>query len=270
VPANEMERERWNDERRTTVWPKRELLTDEVTPLLLAAASPQPGERIVDVGCGGGRSSLAAGRAVGAEGAVVGVDVSRGLLRLAEERRQSAGAANLSFVLADAQTDSFPGGPFDAAISQFGVMFFDDPVAAFANIRSQLRPGGRLAFACWQPLHANPWFFLDAVSPFVPPAPPPEPGSVATGPFVLADPVRTTAILEDAGFARVAHEAHELEAEAPEDSVLDDLQLSSLRVPEERLGEARAAAREHLAQFRISEGRWRFPIAFFIFTASTG
>jgi len=85
VPANEMERERWNDERRTTVWPKRELLTDEVTPLLLAAASPQPGERIVDVGCGGGRSTLAAGRAVGAEGAVVGVDVSRGLLRLAAD-----------------------------------------------------------------------------------------------------------------------------------------------------------------------------------------
>src|SRR3954469_20864542 len=137
-----MERERWNDERRITVWPKREVLTDEVTPLLLAAAAPQQGERIVDIGCGGGRSSLAAARAVGADGAVVGIDVSNGLLQLAEERRQAAGAANLRFVLADAPTDSSPGAPFDAATSQFGVMFFDDPVAAFANIRSQLRPGG--------------------------------------------------------------------------------------------------------------------------------
>ena len=68
----------------------------------------------------------------------------------------AAGADNVTFVLADAQTDSFPGAPFDAAISQFGVMFFDDPVAAFANIRAQLRPGGRLAFACWQPLRREP------------------------------------------------------------------------------------------------------------------
>lgn len=269
--ANASERERWNDERRYAVWPRRERLTDAVTPLLLDAVAAAEGERIVDIGAGGGRSALAAGRAVGPEGAVVGIDISEGLLRLAGERRSAAGADNVTFVLADAQTDSFPGAPFDAAISQFGVMFFDDPTAAFANIRSHLRPGGRLAFACWQPQEANRWYVHDAVAAFIPPPPPPppEPGQVATGPFSLAEVERTTRTLERAGFLDVRHVHHELDADAPEDTVLDELQLTTMGVPAERVPEAMAAARAYLDRFRIDGGLLRFPIAFVIFTAST-
>jgi ubiquinone/menaquinone biosynthesis C-methylase UbiE len=262
--ANESERERWNDERRYSVWPKRERLTDAVTPMLLETVDPRPGERIADIGMGGGRSSFAAGKAVGPSGAVVGIDISEGLLRLAGERRSASGADNVSFTLADAQTDPFPGAPFDAAMSQFGVMFFEDPVAAFANICAQLRPGGRLAFACWQAREANRWYFLDAVAEFVPPPTQQAP----TGPFSLADTAATTQVLERAGLAEVRHVHHELDAEAPEDTVLDDLQLSAMGVPEERLAEARAAAEAYLSPYRIGGGLSRFPIAFLIFTAS--
>jgi SAM-dependent methyltransferase len=267
VRANESERERWNDERRYSAWPKRERLTDAVTPLLIAAVGPAPGDRIADIGAGGGRSAFAAAQAVGPEGAVVGIDISEGLLRLAGERKASNGAGNVTFVLADAQTDPFPGAPFDAAMSQFGVMFFDDPVAAFSNIGAQLRPGGRLAFACWEPLEANRWFFLDAVREFVPPAPPPEPGHVPTGPFSLADTDATSALLERAGFTEVRYVQHKLDADAPEDTVLDDLQLSAMGVPPERMPEAMAAARDYLSQFRIDGELHRFPLAFLIFTA---
>jgi len=266
--ANEAERERWNDQRRYSAWPKRERLTDAVTPLLNDAVAPVPGERIVDIGAGGGRSAFGAGQAVGPDGEVVGIDISAGLLRLAGERKASNGAENVSFVLADAQTDQFPRAPFDAAMSQFGVMFFDDPAAAFANIGSQLRPGGRLAFACWQPLEANRWFFLDAVTEFIPPGPPPEPGHVPTGPFSLADAEATSELLERAGFAEVRHRQHTLEADAPEDTVLDDLQLSAMGVPPERMPEAMAAARDYLSQFRSDGELLRFPLAFLIFTAS--
>ena len=268
VRANESERERWNDERRYSAWPRRERLTDAVTPLLLAAVDPKPGERIADIGSGGGRSAFAAGEAVGPGGTVVGIDISEGLLRLAGERKAALGADNVTFVLADAQTDPFPGAPFDAAMSQFGVMFFDDPAAAFGNIGAQLRPGGRLAFACWQPLEANRWYFLDAVAEFIPPAPPPEPARVSTGPFSLADVEATTRLLERAGFARVRCTQHELDAEAPEDAVLDDLQLSTMGVPPERLPHAMAAARTYLSRFRIDDELLRLPIAFLIFTAS--
>ena len=267
--ANESERERWNDERRYSVWPRRERLTDAVTPLLLDALAAFAGERFVDIGAGGGRSALAAGRLVGPDGAVVGIDISEGLLRLAEERKAVAGTDNVTFVLADAQTDSFPGAPFDGAMSQFGVMFFDDPTAAFTNIRSHLRPGGRIAFACWQPLEANRWYFLEAVAELIPPAPPPDPGQVPTGPFSLAAVERTTQMLERAGFVDVRDAQHELDAEAPEDTVLDELQLTAMGVPPERVPEAMAAARAYLSRFRIDGGLLRFPIAFVIFTAGT-
>ena len=267
--ANESERERWNDERRYTVWPKRERLTDAVTPLLLDALAPTPGERILDVGCGGGRSALAAARAVGEGGSVVGLDLSTGLLALAEERRLEAGAANVSFVLGDAQVEHPPGPPFDAATSQFGVMFFDDPVGAFSNIRAHLRHSGRLVFACWQRLEANPWFFYEAVKPFVPAPPPREPGAAAPGPFAFGDAAYVTSVLEGAGFAEVAVKLHELGPEVPVDTVLDELQLTSMGVPEEELAEAMAAASAYMERFRVDGGLWRFPIAFQIFSATT-
>ena len=267
--ANESERERWNDERRYTVWPKRERLTDTVTPLLMEALSPAVGERVLDVGCGGGRSALAAARTVGSGGSVVGLDLSEGLLRLAEDRRADSDVENVTFVLGDAQVERLPGPPFDAATSQFGVMFFDDPVGAFANIRGHLRGGGRLVFACWQPLEANPWFFYEAVKPFVPPPPPRDPGAVAPGPFAFGDAAYVTSVLEDAGFVDVVRAPHELSPEVPVDTVLDELQLTAMGVPEDELDEAMEAAGEYMARFAVDSGLWRFPIAFQIFSATT-
>jgi len=267
VVANESERERWNDEQRYAVWPKRERLTSEVTPLLIEALAPESGEKILDIGSGGGRSAIAAAALVGGEGTVVGLDISHGLTRLARERAEAAGVGNLRFVVGDAQTDGVDGGPFDAAMSQFGVMFFDDPVAAFANIGDQLRPAGRIAFACWQPREANPWYFFDAIVEFVPEPGPPPASVVPAGPFSLGETVRTTDLLERAGFADVRCMPHRLAVLAPEDSVLDDLQLRLLGVPEGELAPAMEAARAYLRRFRIDDERFRFPLAILIFQA---
>jgi SAM-dependent methyltransferase len=267
--TNEAEHRRWNDDHWTTVWPKRERLTGEVTAYLLEAASLQPGERVLDIGYGGGMTSLAAARAVGRGGTVVGADISEPLSRLARRRAGEAGVGNVSFQLADMQTEQVDGGPFDAAISQFGVMFFDQPAVAFANIRRQLRPGGRIAFACWQSMAQNPWFFAPIVAGFVPPPPVPGPGKSQTGPFALADPDETTSILEAAGFTNVRREPYELETEAPEDSIFDDAQLVFMGVPEERFEAAQTAVATYLKQFKLDSGLSRFPLAFQVFRATS-
>jgi SAM-dependent methyltransferase len=142
VGANEFERRRWNDESWAALWPRRERLTDKVTEYLLAALALRAGERVLEVGSGGGKAALAAAEAVGGKGAVVGADLSAPLNRLAEQRVSEAGAGNVMFCLADVQTDTVEGGPFDAAMSQFGVMFFDEPIVAFSNIHAHLE-------ACW-------------------------------------------------------------------------------------------------------------------------
>ncbi len=267
--ANEAEHRRWNDDYWAAVWPKRERLTDEVTGYLLEAASLRPGQRVLDIGYGGGRSSLAAARAVGPEGAVVGADISEPLGRLARRRAGAAGLANVSFHLADMQTDRLDDGPFDAAISQFGVMFFDEPAVAFRNIRAQLVPGGRITFACWQSTDQNPWFFGPAVAEFVPPPPIPAPGKSPTGPFALADPERTTSILEAAGFTNVERWAHELEVEVPQDSIVDADHLVFIGVPEDKLQAAQVAVEARLGSFRLASGLSRFPLGFQIFRATS-
>jgi len=141
-------------------------------------------------------------------------------------------------------------------------------VAAFANIGAQLRPGGRLAFACWQPRNANSWYFFDSIAEFAPAPPPPEPGVVPPGPFALGDIARTTELLEHAGFADVRCTPHELIAVAPEDSVLDEAQLHFLGVPSDLLPTAMEAARAYMSRFRIDDERFRFPLAFQIFEAA--
>jgi SAM-dependent methyltransferase len=268
VTANEVERQRWNDELWTAVWPRRERFTDAVSPSLLDAAALQPGERVLDVGSGGGKTSLAAGLAVGADGAVLGADFSVALCELATRRATEAGATNVTFRVVDMQTGALGGEPFDVALSQFGVMFFDEPVTAFANIRAHLRPGGRLAFACWQPIDRNPWFFAPAVAEFLPPPPPPAPGKSPTGPFALGDLERTTEILLSAGFADVRSTAHELAVEVPEDSVVDKAQLEFMGVPPDHLDVAMTAVAEYMSQFVVSPTLSRFPLAFQVFEAT--
>jgi SAM-dependent methyltransferase len=270
VETNEAERTHWNDARWTAVWPKRERLTSEVTAYVLEAAALRPGERVLDIGCGGGGTSLAAAAAVGPDGAVVGADLSVPLLGLAGGRAAEAGVHHVQFHVVDMQLDAVPGAPFDVAISQFGVMFFDEPTVAFANIRAQLAPGGRIAFACWQEAEKNPWILYGLVAEFVPTPPPLAPGKSPTGPFALADPARTTGILEAAGFVDVRRTTHEFTVEAPQDAVLDDDQLTVIGVPDSSLAEAQARVDAHMAQFAVTTSISRFPLAFQVFEARVG
>ena len=161
-PNNDGQRRVWNDREFVERWKRRERGVEPLTAPLLARLALRPGERVLDIGCGGGNTTIAAAAAVGASGAAVGVDLSAALLELARERAVRAGVPQASFVVEDAQTGSIPGAPFDVAMSRLGVMFFSQPVTAFTNIRRHLRRDGRLVFLCLQEGEANP-----SVSPVV-------------------------------------------------------------------------------------------------------
>ena len=173
---------------------------------LLTAAALEPGERVLDVGCGNGAVSLEAARAVGPGGRVTGLDLSAPMLEVARRRAEEQGI-DVDFVQGDAQTASFDQ-PFDVVVSRFGVMFFDDPEVAFANLAKATRPGGRLCFVCWQEMFANEWIAVPAMAMVAHVGIPelPEPG--APGPFALADAQRTRGLLESAGWSEVTVEEH--------------------------------------------------------------
>jgi SAM-dependent methyltransferase len=199
----------WNEGAGQTWAELQALLDRQLQPLgraIMAALSPRPGERILDIGCGAGETSLELAFAVGPDGAVTGADISRPMLEVARRRTS---AANVTFVEADAQTFPFEPGAFDAAFSRFGVMFFADPSAAFANIRRALKAGGRLAFVCWRAPAENPIMTLPmmAAAPFQPAMDPPDP--TAPGPFAFADPDRVRRILTEGGFTDVALTPHD-------------------------------------------------------------
>ncbi len=166
------------------------------------------GERVLDVGCGTGRTSLELGRRVGPGGRVTGVDISAPMLGRARERARAAGADNVTFVGADAQTHGFEPASLDAAFSRFGVMFFADPVAAFTNLHGAIRAGGRLAFACWRALPENPWMAVPVMAAAQHVTLPLPASPDAPGPFAFADADRVRSILERAGFADVACADH--------------------------------------------------------------
>ncbi len=170
--------------------------------LAMERAGLAAGESALDVGCGCGGATLELGRRVGPSGRALGVDVSQPMLDHARARAKAAGAANVSFLEADAQSAGF-GERFDLVFSRFGVMFFADPAAAFGNLRRALRPGGRISFVCWQPLADNPWMLvpLGALAKHLMLPPPPPAG--APGPFALADAERVSRLLAAAGFAGI-------------------------------------------------------------------
>jgi SAM-dependent methyltransferase len=203
--ANSDQAEHWNSSEQAARWVDHQELHDRMlAPLgdiVLDAAALSPGDDVLDVGCGCGSTTLAAARAV-APGTAVGLDLSAPMLRRARENAAAQGLASVSFELGDAQVHSV-GRAFDVVISRFGVMFFADPVAAFANVRAATRPGGRLAFVCWQPLAANEWLTVP-VAAFAEHMPLPEPADQqAPGMFALAEPGRARHVLGEAGWREV-------------------------------------------------------------------
>lgn len=230
-PANANQATYWNELGGPT-WAELSPLLDRqiegVGRAAMDALAPRPGERLLDVGCGCGQTSLALADRVSPGGEVVGIDLSRPMLEVARQRLAEERAANVQFLEADAQTTAFERAPFDGVYSRFGVMFFADPTAAFRNLLAALKPGGRLAFVCWRSLAENPWMTepMAAAAAQLPAAPPPlDPN--APGPFAFADPQRVRGILEDAGFAEVA--LTPLDAPIGGNSLADSLKLA-LRV----------------------------------------
>jgi SAM-dependent methyltransferase len=202
VRANADQIAYWNGEI-GSLWSSRAAITERVfaplTEALLERAAPRPGERIVDIGTGCGGLALQLARGVAPHGWVLGVDVSEPMLDTARRRPDGQDVDNIEFLHADAATHAFEPGAFDLATSQFGVMFFDDPIAAFSNAHRAL-DGGRLAFACWRAMSENTWQTVPngAVDHVLPPVQRGDP--LAPGPFALADPERVRSILTAAGF----------------------------------------------------------------------
>ncbi len=185
--------------------PQLDRMLAPLSAVVIDRAAPAAGDQVLDIGCGCGDTTMALAQRVAPDGAVTGVDISTPMLDVARRR-----VADLPVTLfnADAETNDLGAARFDLAFSRFGVMFFNNPEAAFTNIGGALRPGGRLTFVCWQPLALNPWARIpfEAVRRLMPPTDPPDPH--APGPFAFADGERVKGILNAAGFEDVAVDSY--------------------------------------------------------------
>ena len=213
-------------------WTARQEAQDKllasVSESLIDRAKVRAGERIVDIGCGCGSTTIALAETVGPEGHVLGVDISA--LMLARARELAPKDAPVEFVLADAMVHHFQAASADLLISRFGVMFFADPVRAFLNVRNALRSEGRLTFACWREPRENPWLMtpLQAVYEHVPKLPlvgPDEPG-----PFAFASKQRVEHILSEAGFIRIRMEQCDLSLDVAVGGGLDAAVQTALEI----------------------------------------
>jgi ubiquinone/menaquinone biosynthesis C-methylase UbiE len=170
--------------------------------LLVDVVRAASAQRVLDVGCGAGSTTLAAARLLGAEGRCVGIDISQPLIAAARARAEREGTP-AGFICADAQTHAFEPASFDLIMSRFGVMFFDDPVRAFANLRRAARNDAELRFIAWRSAAENQFMTTAerAAAPLLPSMPARQPG--APGQFAFADRHRVSAILEQSGWADV-------------------------------------------------------------------
>jgi SAM-dependent methyltransferase len=200
----------WNDSRGRAWLARHEQVNAQITPFgrrAMAKLALGSGERVIDIGCGCGEPTADLARAVGPTGHATGIDGSRLLLEEARAMARREGLANVDFVEGDAEVYAFPPGGADAVFSRFGVMFFAGPEAAFGNIRSALRPGGRLAFVCWRTPQENRFITLPiAVAQRFSGGAGPRTDPEAPGPFAFADAERVRRILTGAGFADIAIE----------------------------------------------------------------
>jgi len=253
----------------------QDILLAPVADLLIDRARPAAGERIIDVGCGSGATSIALAQKVGPTGHVMGIDISAPML---DRARQTAPAGlPVDFVLADATVHPFDPQNFDLLVSRFGVMFFAEPALSFANLRRALKPAGRLAFACWREPRENPFFMvsLQAVYKHAPRLP--QLGPEDPGPFAFASGQRVQRILSEAGYKGVAMEPCNLSLDVAIGRGLDTAVTSALEIgpaaralaeqPPEVVAAATNSIREALTAF-ASGSTVPLPAAIWIVTAS--
>jgi SAM-dependent methyltransferase len=204
MEANEEQREYWN-RAESSHWVEKQPRYDEMLgpfgDAVLERVAIESTDQVLDIGCGNGATTRDAARAA-PSGRALGLDLSRAMVERARALARSEGVTNVEFAVDDAQTRSFEP-TFDCAISRFGVMFFDDPVGAFANVRTALREGGRVTFAVWQELTANEWLAVPAAA-LLEHVTIPDLGEPGPGPFALADADHVRSILGAAGYSDVA------------------------------------------------------------------
>ena len=225
---NEQQRARWGGDD-GQYWASHQAQLDRmlepVLKPLLDFAAPVPGSTVIDAGCGCGATLVELLRAVGPSGRVVGIDLSQPMLDIAAQRvaaQKSQGLGNVTLLAGDAAELKLTDIRAELMVSRFGVMFFGDPAAAFANLGTGLAPGGRLRFACWRAPAENPWMQLPlhAVYNHVPRPPKPDPEE--PGPFSFGDPARVTRILTAAGFSEPRFTPLEIAMELADGGSLDD------------------------------------------------
>jgi SAM-dependent methyltransferase len=253
----------------------QDILLAPVSEILIARADAKAGERIIDVGCGCGDTTIALVQKVGPTGHVMGIDVSAPMLTRARQRVPSG--MPVDFVLADATVYPFVSGSFDLLVSRFGVMFFAEPSASFANLRKALRPSARLTFVCWREPRDNPFFVapLQAVYKHAPKLP--QLGPEDPGPFAFASEARVHRILGEAGFSGIEMEPYNLALDLAIGRGLDAAVEGALeigpaaRALAEQPPDVRAAAansiREALTAF-VSGQKVLLPASIWIVTAS--
>lgn len=209
-------------------------LLSGVLDRLMAEAEPKSGQSVLDIGCGTGASVLALCERVGPEGAVEGLDIAAQMLERARQRAQAAGHDNARFTLSDAQVHPFEPQVYDQVVSRFGVMFFEDTVAAFTNIARSVKPGGRMTFACWGSIADNPWFDVPRTAAMaelgaVPPVDP-----YAPGPMAFHDTDHVLGLFRQAGLAEARAEAVEVPL-YPQGDVLTAATIASSIGPASRI-----------------------------------
>lgn len=262
---NEDQRTRWNGIDGEYWAANQDRLDRTLAPVvapLLAFAAPRAGSTVIDAGCGCGATTIELARAVGPSGRVLGIDVSKPMLALAAERVREF--ANASTLEGDAAELPLRDVHADLIVSRFGVMFFGDPVAAFANLRTGLAPGGCLRFACWRSINENPWLQipLHAVYEHAPRLPKPDPEE--PGPFSFADPARVTRILTGAGFSAPSFTPLDLQMDLAAGGTLEDAVTQSASMgpakkaladqPDDIRAAAIEAIRRALAPYASADG----------------
>ncbi len=186
-----------------------DVVFEAVNEELIRRANPKPGEQVLDIGCGTGATSRTFSLHLAPGGSITALDISKPLLSQAKLRGGET-LVTSRYHLIDAQQDQIPGAPFDLATSRFGVMFFSDPVTAFSNIRSHLRPGGRLVVSAWAEMAGNPWFEAPRDGAVAHLGPIEDSDPHAAGPLGFQDVGHVTGILKDAGFQNVVGETSEI------------------------------------------------------------